>query len=260
MTRLACARHRPRACCWPCMPAICCQHAARTSTGVVTHVTDGDTLWVRPASGGAPRQVRLQGIDAPEICQAFGSRGARRAGARVLHRQRQGREPRAATTTSARSATSAWAAGPGPGWSAAATHGRTASAATPVPMRSRKRRAKRAGLGLWRGSSPVSPREFRKRHGSCPRNQDRRRMATMTPAQSAAAPARDAAQRALHAVASGALHRAGFRLRPVAGGAGHRRHAVGLAGLRRAAELAVPRCHRPGDRCRRWPSAGGPAP
>ena len=41
--------------------------------GVVTHVSDGDTLWVRPAGAGAALQVRLQGLDAPEICQEFGS-------------------------------------------------------------------------------------------------------------------------------------------------------------------------------------------
>ena len=29
-------------------------------TGVVTHVTDGDTLWVRPASGGAPTPGALR--------------------------------------------------------------------------------------------------------------------------------------------------------------------------------------------------------
>ena len=55
---------------------VCAQ--ARSFEGVVTHVTDGDSLWVRPASGGAPRQIRLQGIDAPEICQAFGVHRATR--------------------------------------------------------------------------------------------------------------------------------------------------------------------------------------
>lgn len=37
-----------------------------------TSVPDGDTLWVKPESGGEPRKLRLQGLDAPEICQRGG--------------------------------------------------------------------------------------------------------------------------------------------------------------------------------------------
>jgi micrococcal nuclease len=47
-------------------------HAARTYVATVTYVTDGDTLWVQPASGGQARKLRIEGIDAPEICQAGG--------------------------------------------------------------------------------------------------------------------------------------------------------------------------------------------
>ena len=46
---------------------------ARIYTGVVTHVTDGDTLWVRTSAHGEPRKVRFQGIDAPESCQVWGT-------------------------------------------------------------------------------------------------------------------------------------------------------------------------------------------
>ena len=49
--------------------------AARGSAavdGVVARVIDGDSLWVQPAAGGAPIEVRLLGIDAPEICQEGG--------------------------------------------------------------------------------------------------------------------------------------------------------------------------------------------
>jgi endonuclease YncB( thermonuclease family) len=45
--------------------------------GLVTRVTDGNTLIVTP-SGGAPVLVRLRDIDAPELCQAWGDE-ARRA-------------------------------------------------------------------------------------------------------------------------------------------------------------------------------------
>ena len=44
----------------------------RRSKATVTRVTDGDSLWLEPAAGGAPVELRLQDIDAPEICQAWG--------------------------------------------------------------------------------------------------------------------------------------------------------------------------------------------
>lgn len=39
--------------------------------GTVSEVYDGDTVLVNPVSG-APFQVRLVGIDAPEMCQSWG--------------------------------------------------------------------------------------------------------------------------------------------------------------------------------------------
>ena len=59
---------------------------AHALSGVVTHVTDGDTLWVRPEAG-RPVKVRLQGIDAPERCQARGAQSREALAGRVLHRQ-----------------------------------------------------------------------------------------------------------------------------------------------------------------------------
>lgn len=51
-------------------------HRERASDPVyvaeVTRIFDGDTLWVRPAAGGRYRKLRIEGIDAPEICQAGG--------------------------------------------------------------------------------------------------------------------------------------------------------------------------------------------
>jgi len=40
--------------------------------GTVTRVSDGDSLWLEPAQGGAPLELRLVDIDAPEICQVWG--------------------------------------------------------------------------------------------------------------------------------------------------------------------------------------------
>jgi endonuclease YncB( thermonuclease family) len=41
--------------------------------GTVTSVVDGDSLWLTPAAGGKAIEVRLAGIDAPEICQDGGA-------------------------------------------------------------------------------------------------------------------------------------------------------------------------------------------
>jgi endonuclease YncB( thermonuclease family) len=45
--------------------------AAPVIQGQVTGVIDGNRLWVLPP-GGQPVQVRLSGIDAPELCQPWG--------------------------------------------------------------------------------------------------------------------------------------------------------------------------------------------
>jgi micrococcal nuclease len=53
-------------------------HAARKAAaplvGTVTHVSDGDSLWFKPAAPAPalPIEVRLADIDAPEICQPGG--------------------------------------------------------------------------------------------------------------------------------------------------------------------------------------------
>jgi micrococcal nuclease len=45
--------------------------------GVVTHVSDGDTLWVQPLSRHRVVKIRILGIDAPEICQLWGEQSFR---------------------------------------------------------------------------------------------------------------------------------------------------------------------------------------
>ena len=51
---------------------VCITMPAHAWPGVVTHVSDGDTVWVQPLQGGEAHKVRLLGIDAPEICQPWG--------------------------------------------------------------------------------------------------------------------------------------------------------------------------------------------
>ncbi len=55
-------------------------------TGVVTRVTDGDTVWVALPAGTQPVKVRLDGIDAPERCQAWGAEATAALSQRVLNR------------------------------------------------------------------------------------------------------------------------------------------------------------------------------
>ena len=140
---------------------------AGTFTGTVTHVSDGDSLWVRPASGGPPREVRLRGIDAPEICQAYGpqARGALQALAvhqqvRVASRARDTYQRTLAQVSVAGQDLGLWMVSRGHAWSYR-FRGR------PGPYAQQEARARVARLGLWSGSAPMPPAEFRKRHGSC---------------------------------------------------------------------------------------------
>ena len=42
-------------------------------TGTVSRIVDGDTLWLKTAPDAEPMVIRLEGIDAPESCQAGGA-------------------------------------------------------------------------------------------------------------------------------------------------------------------------------------------
>lgn len=140
---------------------------ARSFQGVVTHVSDGDTLWVRPASGGEPRKLRLQGIDAPEICQAFGPQSRDALASRLLHQP-------VVVSTRARDTygrllgrisrdgedMGAWMVSRGYAWS---YHYRR----NPGPYAAQQWQAQMQRRGLWAGGGAMEPREFRKRHGAC---------------------------------------------------------------------------------------------
>ena len=52
----------------------------------MTFVSDGDSLMVRPASGGAPVKIRINGVDAPESCQAYGPESRQALQSRVMGR------------------------------------------------------------------------------------------------------------------------------------------------------------------------------
>lgn len=135
--------------------------------GMVTHVSDGDTLWVRPASGGAPRAVRLEGIDAPEICQAHGARSRDALAARVLHqrvkvssRRRDDYERELAHVSKDGEDLGRWLVSHGHAWSYRFRK-------DPGPYAMQEAQARSARLGLWGTDAPMPPREFRKANGSC---------------------------------------------------------------------------------------------
>lgn len=135
--------------------------------GTVTHVTDGDTLWVRPQRGGPPRQIRVDGVDAPEICQLRGETARSVLAAHVLGQQVQVRGRRTdqygrllARITLQGQDVGGWMVSQGQAWSY--RYRRNAG-----PYAAQEAQARALGRGLFADVRPEHPREFRKRHGSC---------------------------------------------------------------------------------------------
>lgn len=142
-------------------------HADRPWRGVVTYTVDGDTLWVRPASGGKPRKIRLDGIDAPEICQRGGA-----ASREALKKQLLGQT----VTVSIRRYDDYGRAlaridlkgqdvggqmvASGHAWSYRFRR-------NPGPYAAQQAQAQAARRGLFADRGAENPRAFRKRHGSC---------------------------------------------------------------------------------------------
>lgn len=155
--------------------ALACTFAAAGETrfsGVVTRVSDGDTVWVQadPADG-APRgrrmKVRLVGLDAPERCQAHGPEARTALASRVQGRQVTVR--RRATDDYGRALgtlwlgnedVGAWLVREGHAWSARWRGGAG-------PYAGEEGAARAARRGLFAADQPSLPREFRRVHGPC---------------------------------------------------------------------------------------------
>lgn len=142
-------------------------YAERVYTGIVSYVTDGDTLWVQPDAGGPARKLRIDGIDAPEICQAGGEASREVLMQRALNQrvtvlvrrkdiygrglariQLNSNDVGAMMVRSGQAWSYRWHRSPGP-YAAAESD------------------ARQARRGLFAMPQSENPRAFRKRHGSC---------------------------------------------------------------------------------------------
>ena len=133
--------------------------------GKVTRITDGDSLWVRPAEGGQPVKLRIDGIDAPEICQAGGQAARKALAARLASRtvwvqtRRQDDYGRAlATVLLDEEDMAAWMVSQGHAWAYRQGSG---------VYRALQLQAQSAGRGLFADRNAIHPRIFRQRNGSC---------------------------------------------------------------------------------------------
>lgn len=135
----------------------------------VTRVSDGDTLWVKPLAGGRYRKLRLDGIDAPEICQDGGVASRDALAARVLeqvvtvHERYHDTYGRALVRlTHGGSDVAARLVLQGHAWS----HRWRRSLG---PYARQEAWARKQRKGIFEGDVPAElPRDFRQRHGPCP--------------------------------------------------------------------------------------------
>lgn len=134
---------------------------------IVMHVHDGDTLWVKTLDGAQRLKLRLEGLDAPEICQDGGlaSRDAlagvlaeRRVEVHTRRRDSYGR-PLARVVVDGEDV-GAWLVHQGHAWSY-----RYRNSEGPYAREESLARAK--DRGLFADPTAEEPRHFRRRHGPC---------------------------------------------------------------------------------------------
>ncbi|RYF43804.1 MAG: thermonuclease family protein [Comamonadaceae bacterium] len=141
--------------------------SAERFVAIVTHVSDGDTLWVRRHAQAAPIQLRLEGLDAPEICQDHGPAARAALAGLVLHRTvvvttraRDRFDRSVARVRFSQDDTGRWMVRHGHAWS----HRFRRSGG---PYAAEEALARGGRLGLWAHPAPLQPRIFRKGHGAC---------------------------------------------------------------------------------------------
>lgn len=143
--------------------------AAESFRGVVTHVTDGDTVWVRRDGGERrPVKVRLNGLDAPERCQAWGEEASAALASHVLGQPVTVQaaatdvyDRRIVTLVVQGEDVGAWLVAHGHAWS-------TGFRRHPGRYAAQQQAARAARLGLFADPQAIEPKVFRKTHGACP--------------------------------------------------------------------------------------------
>jgi len=152
------------------------QGGARSSSGTswaasVSYVVDGDSIWVRSAADQRRVRLRLEGIDAPEICQRFGPEARQALQAMLLDprvrvtvraRDRYGRAIARVTRSSDGADVAARMASQGWAWSEG-FRGR------PGKYQREQDAARRQRRGLFADPAPQLPADFRRRNGTCAR-------------------------------------------------------------------------------------------
>lgn len=135
----------------------------------VSYVVDGDSIWVRPDGGGARVKLRLEGIDAPEICQRYGPEARTALQALVLGQhvrvtvQARDRYGRAiARVTRLDDQLDVAQSMVLQGWAWNETYRWHRGHYGPQEAAARD-----AGRGLFAEPRPEAPQDFRRRHGSC---------------------------------------------------------------------------------------------
>ncbi len=139
---------------------------AATFRAVVTHVTDGDTLWVHRTGQRHDVELRLLDLDAPEGCQRHGAVAKKALQQRLLHQtvvvRTTGVDDYQRSLARVRHRgedVGAWLVREGHAWSSA--RGRAG------PYETVERQARRARRGLWAHPDAEEPRAFRRSHGRC---------------------------------------------------------------------------------------------
>ncbi len=141
-----------------------------TWQGIVIHVTDGDTLRVRPLGSNNKSdsvRIRIDGIDAPESCQTYGVKSAAALKKLLISKQvtviskrfdDYGRDVAKVTLDGVD--VGGWMVQNGHAWS---YHYRFSKG----PYGAEEKAAERERLGLFADASAVNPKDFRREHGSC---------------------------------------------------------------------------------------------
>ena len=141
--------------------------AAEAYAARAESISDGDTLWVEPEAGGAPRKLRLLGVDAPELCQSGGVAAREALRALVMKRRLKvhvqyldvyGRGL-ARIDVGGQDVAEALVS---QGWAWSSRWRRSLG-----PYAVQETQARQARLGVFAQPHPELPRDFRRRHGSC---------------------------------------------------------------------------------------------